>query len=148
MISTTALRTAVIVELFYVPISVAISYWTEDLLPEEALRLEENQESFFSNNKSFTPAVLAVSAYCFAIIGMYFAAIIGLLRLRRWGAWLYLIAWIAALPVSFLFGFVVDHPIVEISQSLFCLLSGFILGLAFFSTAIPGKGNCPGEAIN
>jgi hypothetical protein len=61
--------------------------------------------------------------------------------LKRWGAWLYLITTFSVLPIYFMFGFDVRHPIDQIFDDIYRSIPGLIIGLAFFSDAIPKRGS-------
>jgi len=74
-----------------------------------------------------------------AMFVAWIASIIGLLKLKRWGAWLYLFTTFSALPIHFMTGFDVRHPIDLIFDDIYRFIPGLIIGLAFFSDAIPKR---------
>jgi len=133
------LRIAIIAEIALIPIGVAVSFWAESSLPSDVITLEENQTSAFSEIESIGPGMIAFMAVALVMVGGWIAAIIGLLKLKRWGAWLYLFTTLLALPIYFMTGFDVRHPIDQVFDDIYRFIPGFIIGLAFFSGAIPNQ---------
>lgn len=131
------LRIALIAEIALVPVGVAFSFWADGFLPGEVLALEENQKSAIVDFESPVLIVFIVAAV--ALFCAWMAAVVGLFQQRRWGAWLYLFSTFGALPVYFMTGFDVRHPIDQVFDDVFRFIPGFIIGLAFFSGAIPKK---------
>ena len=131
------LRIAVIAEIALIPVGVAVSFWADSFLPSDIVTLEENQNIAFTDIDSFGPGMIALMVAFLAISFAWIASIIGLLKLKRWGAWLYLFTAFLALPIYFMTGFEVCHPIDQIFYDIFRFIPGFIIGLAFFSGAIP-----------
>lgn len=145
MTAATILRIAVIAEIALFPVYYFMSCRADRQLPAEVLALEEQQAIPLADFVSMTPGAIALIA-AVVIISAVIASIIGLLKLRRWGAWLYLVTTLLALPVPFLCGFVVLHPIHQMLDSICLFLPGFIIGLSFFSDAIPKKISDPSTA--
>lgn len=139
MTAAKILRIAVIAEIALVPVYYFVNTWASRLLPSEALTVEENQVIPLLDFATMTPGGIAMIAagVLFVVIGI--ASIVGLLKLRRWGAWLYLISHLLSLPVPFLTGFVVLHPMHQMLDVICFFIPGFIIALAFFSDAIPKK---------
>jgi urea transporter len=133
------LRIAVIAEIALIPVGVAVSFWADSFLPNDVITLEENQKSAFTDIESIGPGMIAFIVVALAMFGAWIASIIGLLKLRRWGAWLYLVTTFASLPIYFMTGFDVRHPIDQVFDDIYRFIPGFIIGLAFFSSAIPKK---------
>ena len=131
------LRIAVIAEIALIPVGVAISFWADSFLPSNVITLEENQNSVFTKIDTFGPGVIAFILAVLVMLGLWIASIIGLLMLKWWGAWLYLFSTFSALPIYFMTGFDVRHPIDQIFDDFYRFIPGFIIGLAFFSGAIP-----------
>jgi hypothetical protein len=101
------------------------------------LTIEENQPNAFTDIHSFSLSMIAFMLAGLAMFGAWIASIIGLLKLRRWGAWLYLFSTFLALPIYFMTGIDVRHPIDRIFDDIYHFIPGMIIGLAFFSNAIP-----------
>ena len=136
------LRIAVIAEILLIPVGVAISFWADSFLPNDVITLEENQKSAVTEITDIHSIGLGMIAFMVAGLAMFaawIASIIGLLKLKRWGAWLYLFTAFLALPIYFISGFEVCHPIDQIFYDILRFLPGFIIGLAFFSGAIPKR---------
>ena len=135
----TILRLAVIAEIALIPLGIAVSFWADSFLPKDVIALEENQTSAFTDIQSMGPGMIALMVGGFVLLGAWIASIIGLLKLKRWGAWLYLFSTFLTLPVYFMTGFEVRHSIDQIFDDIFRFIPGLIIGLAFFSNAIPKK---------
>jgi len=135
------LRLAVIAEIALIPLGVAVSFWADSFLPKGALTLEENQSYAFADIQSFDLSTIAFMVGALVMLGTWIASIVGLLKLKRWGAWLYLITTFSALPIYFMTGFDVRHPIDQIFDDIYRFIPGLIIGLAFFSDAIPKRGS-------
>jgi hypothetical protein len=133
------LRIAVITEIALIPVGVAISFWADSFLPGDVLTLEENQKVAFTDIETIGLGMIAFMTAALAIFGAWIASIIGLLKLRRWGAWLYLVTTFLALPIYFMTGFDVRHPVDQVFDDIYRFIPGFIIGLAFFSGAIPKR---------
>ena len=133
------LRLAVIADIALIPVGVGVSIWADSLLPKDALPLEESQSNIFTDIQSMGPGMIVSMVGSLVMFGAWIASITGLLKLKRWGAWLYLFTTFLALPLYFMFGFDVRHPIDRIFDDIYGFLPGLIIGLAFFSDAIPRK---------
>ena len=130
------LRLAVILELALIPVGLVVSFAADSFLPSEALELEEKQLEGFMNFSDISVGLILWVVFTAIMFVAWVASIIGLLRLRRWGAWLYLASTILALPIYFMMGFDVRHPIDMVFDDLYRFIPGFVIGLAFFSDAI------------
>lgn len=135
------LKSAVIAEIALIPVGILVSWWTDNLLPKEVLALEQNQTNAFTGIDAIDLGMIALIIGVFVMLGAWIASVIGLLKLKRWGAWLYLFTYFSALPVWFMIGFDVLHPLDQAFDAIYGLLPGIIIGLAFFSNAIPKKGS-------
>jgi len=139
MKAATILRLAVIAEIGLIPVGVVVSIWADSFLPKDALTLEESQTNTFTDIPPIGPGMIAFMVGSLAMGGAWIVSIIGLLKLKRWGAWLYLFTTFWALPLYFMFGFEVHHPIDLVFYDLYRFIPGLIIALAFFSDAIPQK---------
>jgi hypothetical protein len=133
------LRIAVIAEIALIPVGVALSFWADSFLPKDVLTFKESQANPFMDVLSGAPGMIALMVGVLAMCGAWIASIIGLLKLKRWGAWLYLFITLSALPMYYMTGFDIRHPIDQLFDDIYRVIPGFILGLAFFSDAIPRK---------
>ncbi len=84
-------------------------------------------------------AIAAQLGFALVVLGVWIASVIGLLTLRRWGAWLYLAGAVLGIAYYITSGIEIMHPIELVADSIMGLLPGFILAMAFFSGAIPPK---------
>lgn len=71
-----------------------------------------------------------------------FVGSVGLLFLKKWAAWLYLISLINGFFLFPFLGPTVEHAVADTMDGISILLSGLIIGLAFFSGALRG-GSAP-----
>ncbi|MFT4547371.1 MAG: hypothetical protein ACI9MB_001317 [Verrucomicrobiales bacterium] len=137
MRSANLLRLAVILELALIPVGVVVSFAADRFLPAVVLELEEEQLGSFMDFSEITFGLILWVVFTAVMVGAWIASVIGLLKLRRWGAWLYLASTILTLPLHFMMGFDVRHPIDIVFDDLYRFIPGFVIGLAFFSDAIP-----------
>ena len=63
-------------------------------------------------------------------------ASIGLFMLRRWGAWLYVITTFLGTAIMPFTGPTVDHALADAVDETALILSGIVIGIAFFSNAL------------
>ena len=133
------LRIAVVAELVLIPLYVGVSIWTERLLPPDLLAIAENQQDYFTEFDPAHPVGWALIAGMMVGAGLYIASIVGLLMLKRWGAWLYLLGIVVLSPAYFLTSFEIVHPLTQMTEGIGGIVTGIVLGLAFFSDAIPKK---------
>lgn len=68
------------------------------------------------------------------------AASIGLLLLKRWAAWLFLLTTAVAYTLMAFLGPTVEHGVTSAVNGAFSVVTGVILGLAFFTDALPARG--------
>ncbi|MDA7630050.1 hypothetical protein N9873_04430 [Akkermansiaceae bacterium] len=139
---------AVILELALIPVGLAVSFAADNFLPPEALELEERQMEAFMDFSNIGAGLILWMIFTAVMFAAWIASIIGLLSLRRWGAWLYLASTILALPIYFMMGFDVRHPIDIVFDDVYRFIPGFVIGLAFFSDAIPKSNSEQGVAPN
>jgi len=139
MKASKVLRIAVVAEVALIPVGVAVSFWADSFLPKDFLTLEESQSNPFADVQSMGPGMISYLVASLIMFGAWIASMIGLLKLKRWAAWLYLLTTVLALPLYFMFGIDVRHPIDQIFDDIYRFIPGFIIVLAFFSDAIPQK---------
>lgn len=152
MKAATALRIAVIAEIVMMLVGVGVAFWIKDWLPPELLEFQQNQPDYLMDEK--VPPLIrgGLIAALILVLGATLASIVGLLKLKPWGAWLYLLSVALLLPTYFGFGYAICHPIDQIYTEIYGIIQGMIIGLAFFSDAIPrnsGKrsGRMPPDAL-
>lgn len=141
------LRLAVILELALIPVGVGFSFAADSFLPPEVLELEEKQWEDFMDFSNIGMGLILWIVFTAVMFAAWIASIIGLLKLQRWGAWLYLASTILVLPLYFMMGFDVRHPIDIVFDDLYRFIPGFVIGLAFFSDAIPKPNSEQGETL-
>ena len=107
------------------------------------MEFKENQPDYLMDEKVSPLLRGALITGMVALLVTTLGAIIGLLKLKMWGAWLYLISIVLVLPLYFAFGYTINHPIVQIYTEIYGIIHGMIIGLAFFSDAIPRRNGKP-----
>ena len=131
MTARTALRTAIVAEWGFLLAVTILSFLLPSLLPEP-LRTWETQR--LETDPSGMELVLLGVLMADLVVAL--VASVGLFLLKAWGRWLYLASLIVMfLCVPFL-GPTVSHGLVDTLEGLSTLLSGVILGLAFFSNTL------------
>ena len=131
MRSSTVLRICVVLEWAFVGVAVALSFLLESSLPAP-LRdwLAADAEADLAPHEAALLVAMILAMVC-VLVGS-----IGLLFLKRWAAWLYLISVIIGYALFPFMGPSVAHGVADVVGDLATLLSGLIIGLAFFSDAL------------
>ena len=125
MTSARILRFAVIAELPLIAISVACSFALEESLPAEL--------QVWATNAPEEASWMLIAFYV-ALLGPMFTGFVGLIMLKRWARWPYLISTlIAHAPI---FGPSVQHEIAASFHELATLISGVVIALCFFTDAL------------
>jgi hypothetical protein len=134
MTTTLALRMAIVFEWVFAVSTMILSAALESFLPDplrEYLALEAERVPGLGD-LLLLPVLLVVS-----LGGI--ASSIGLMFLQRWARWSYLaFSAIACVIIPFL-GPQVEHGLAGTFDMIGTTLSGVVLGLAFFTNAIPEK---------
>lgn len=131
---STVLRICVLSEWVLVGISITLSLFLESHLPtplQEWLTTEAEQD--------LQPYEAFLLGGGFLLLLFALAGSVGLLFLKRWGAWLYLLSLVIGYLLFPFMGPTVEHGLADAVDELSVMLSGLVLGLAFFSDALPGK---------
>jgi hypothetical protein len=125
------LRICVVLEWAFAGLGLALSLLLESSLPDPLRHWLATQAQWDIGFLEVILLVVMITTVLCALVGS-----VGLLLLKRWGAWLYLASLIIAYVVLPLLGPSVEHAITETVADIATLLSGLILGLAFFSDAL------------
>jgi hypothetical protein len=134
MRSSTALRICVVLEWVFMALGIILSLLLESSLPvplRDWLAADAEQELTL---REFAVFLVAVPLITGAVVGS-----IGLLFLKRWAAWLYLVSLVIGTLLTPFAGPTVEHALTVSANEIAVLLSGLIIGLAFFSDALPRK---------
>ena len=134
MKSTTVLRLCLVFEWVFVASAVAASFLLESSLPEPLsswLRAESERD--------MTGGELIFALTCVPLIISIIVATIGLLCLRRWAAWLYLITAVVGVILMPLSGPHVEHAITDALGEIGSVMSGMVIALAFFTDSLGKK---------
>ena len=134
MRSSTVLRVCVVVHWSFAGLAAALSSLLEDRLPAP-LRAWLATEVAGGIQPHDTALLMGLipSLVCALV------ASIGLLFLKRWAAWLYLASLIMGFIVLPFTGPTVVHALANMVGEIAAILSGSMLGLAFFSDALRAR---------
>lgn len=129
-----AMRICIGLSLFFAIMSITLSYALQTNLPSElqVWLLEESERDMNAYEAVVGPVAIVV---IFALI----VASVGLFMLKRWAAKLYLIAFVVMLILSPFTGPSVEHALSATLWEIANILTGMVLGLAFFSDALNPK---------
>ena len=130
MNKTTVFRLLIVLDIVGCFLLIAFVFLDEKLLPAELVNLTD--EYYSSVPDAIT--VLSGGIGCVALL-LIIASWIGLLMLKKWGAWFYLASHLL-LIISTLFGPQIMSGIFYTLDSSWTMLSGIILGMAFFSDVL------------
>lgn len=129
-----ALQLLTIAYLVLCGISIATGLALDDLLPEPLLAWTLEAQDL-SGTQLLALAILVLYAIGALILGS-----VGLLRMKRWGAWVHLSASLTGFIALPLYGPIVQHPLTSLVDGLGVLVAGCLYGVAFFSTALCDTG--------
>jgi urea transporter len=131
MQTATVLRLGVVFEWVFVALAIVLSFMLESRLPEPLREWLAADAESDPEAREFLVLALLILVLLWWLTGS-----VGLLFLKRWAAWLYLGAAIVVHPLSCLLGPTVEHGVTMLFSNVSLVLSGLILGLAFFSPAL------------
>jgi type IV secretory pathway TrbD component len=132
----TVLRGAIVLEWVCVLCSVGLSFALAGHLPAplQAWRTQDFE-------RGLTGQEMLVGAAMVVVLLAGVVASLGVFLLQRWAAWLYLTTrFVGCLLLPFT-GPTVEHALTDAVDEVGTLLSGVVLGLAFFSGAVPTVGS-------
>jgi len=125
------LRVCVVLEWVVVIIGLGLSFALEDNLPTP---LKDWLVAEAERDTAAHDVVLLGGGVVFFLAAV--VSSLGLLFLQRWAAWLYLLSVIFGCLLSPFIGPVVEHGVADAVDEAAIVLSGLVLGLAFFSDAL------------
>jgi hypothetical protein len=82
---------------------------------------------------------------CLPLVASLIVSTIGLLCLRRWAAWLYLITNVVGMLLMPLTGPTVEHAFADLFDELGIVMSGMVIALAFFTDSL--KKTADGQSL-
>ena len=129
-----AMRICIGLFLFFAILGITLSYALQTNLPSElqVWLLEESERDMNAYEAVVGPvAIVDIVAIIVASVGLF--------MLKRWAAKLYLIAFVAMLILGPFAGPSVEHALSGTLISIAYILSGLVIGLAFFSDALKPK---------
>jgi len=131
MRAATALRICIVLVWAMVIIGVPISIKLESKLP---IQLQIWLQDEYAREISTGEAIASIAGIVLIIVMV--VASVGLFRLRRWGAWLYLGCSVAMIPFYAFLGPTVEHALVSVFDELVTIAECIMIGIAFFSDAL------------
>jgi hypothetical protein len=113
---------------------------------QQKQQLQEQQWERLTEGLSegqFPIALILWGVFALVMLGLWLTSVVGLYTLRRWGAWLFTATTFLGLPLYFMLDFELLQPVHRVYESLSWIITGLIIGLAFFSDAIPKPAKYP-----
>lgn len=135
----TLLRVCVVSEWIFLAFGLVLSFMLESRLPEPLREWLAADAARDPGARDLLALVLFIPALL-----CWLAGSVGLLFLKRWAAWLYLGAAVVLHLLSCLLGPTVEHAVTMLYFNVSLVLSGLVLGLAFFSPALHPPPSTPG----
>jgi len=111
-------------------LSIGLVFVADKLLPE-ALAEWVHQE----NGGEFQATDILALIFWGAVIFLFFVSMVGLFCYQRWAAWMMAVV-IAVFSIQMLFSPTVEPGILSLLGSLSDVLTGLVLGVAFFTDAL------------
>jgi len=131
MTKTATFRLLVIIYICFFPILIVATFLDASLLPPELAEwVNQNHEA------EFDVAEVVGLLFSLCALGFVIASVIGLLRLKKWGARCLLAAAVAGGFVGPLLGPHVESGLLYTCEYTCNVLFGVILGMAFFSDVL------------
>ncbi len=145
MKTLTLLRALLGLEWALTVVGVVLSFSLQSYLPPELQAWLEGQSDSGVTSSDFVLLFLGG-----ALLIVMIVASIGLCRLRRWGAWLYLATTFLFTAFMPFMGPTVNHALADAVFEFALILSGAVIGIAFFGNVLQqtGKLNQAGEATS
>jgi len=134
MTAKLALRTAIVFEWLFGLAMIVLSFALERFLPEalrEYVALDAESPIAIGELLLLPLAILLLIATL--------ASSIGLLLLQRWARWSYLASVVLGCVITPFLGPTVEHSLTDTFDRIATTLSGLVIGIAFFSDAIPER---------
>jgi nitrate reductase NapE component len=134
MRSTTLLRFFVLLEWAFLLISMKLSFALEHTLPEPL-----RDWIAADTDAEVSKADLIILFSIVPLLASALVGAIGLLFLKRWAAWVYLVSMVLGYLIVPFTGPSVEHAIAYAVDEVSVVFSGMVIALAFFSDALDPK---------
>jgi hypothetical protein len=130
MTRSSIFRLLVVLEIFTIPVLITLVFLDDRLLPTELAewRYQDDDTSFEAGH------IVQMTMGLFYMM-LLLPSYIGLLMLKKWGSWIFLIAVLFSLVASLFSPVVMSGPTYSINSISFSI-QGIILGMAFFSDVL------------
>ena len=128
-----ALRIAVVVEWVLIILAVVLSEFFRDALPEPLLLWLQQHAEENRSLAGFVAIFAMLPAFVLSIV-----ASVGLFMFKTWARWLYLFSYVIGFIGMVFLGPTVEHAFANMIADVSAVLSGIVIGIAFFSTALEG----------
>lgn len=129
MKSSSILRWCVILEMAVALAAIFVAFVPDFALPESLLAWQDTQAELSVNEVIFLLLYIQ-------LIVPWLVAVIGLLCLRRWAAWLYLVVFLLTTAFSPFTGPTVEPALVTTLSYVASVFSGMVIALAFFTDSL------------
>jgi putative Mn2+ efflux pump MntP len=134
MKTSTTLRALLVLEWIVIVAGVVLSFIMEAYLPPELQAWLAGQA-----DAGITMSDLVLLLVGVPLLIVMLVASIGLFMLRRWGAWLYAVTTFLGTALMPFTGPTVDHALADAVDETALILSGIVIGIAFFSNVLKQK---------
>jgi hypothetical protein len=126
-------RLLIVAEIVLIGASAAVAFLPSETLPPEIDRWlsEEGWPLLQWIEERGGAVTIASVAVLLAFVAAYFAALIGLLLLKRWARTLYVAVFVAGAPLYLFMGVTLTTPIAAFVDYLLAACSGAVLALLF-----------------
>jgi hypothetical protein len=143
MTATFALRTAIVFEWLFGLSTIILSITLERFLPDPLREYLAVEAESVPSLAEFLILPLAI-----VMLLVLIASSIGLLLLQRWARWGYLASMALSCVLMPFLGPHVEHALTEAFDMASMILSGVVIGLAFFTNAIPERKHASPPMLN
>lgn len=131
-----ALRIAIVVEWVLTLLSVVLSKTLDGHLPEPLLLWSQQHANADLSFLGTIAVVILMPAFVVSVV-----AAIGLFLFKPWARWLYLLSFVVGYVCLAFLGPTVEHAIANAIADTSAIMSGVVVGIAFFSTALEQGGD-------
>lgn len=131
MKSSTMLRWCLVLEWVFILVGMATAFALESSLPAPLAAWLKGEADSDLTSGQFVLVALGIPLIVSMIV-----ATIGLLCLRRWAAWLYLITTVLEFLIMPFTGPTVEHALADALEQVATVLSGIVIALAFFTDSL------------
>lgn len=126
-----ALRMAIVAEWLLTLLTVVLSKILDGRLPEPLLLWVQQQAQADLSSFGTIAVVIMIPAFIMSLVGT-----VGLFLFKPWARWLYLLSYVIGYICLTFLGPTVEHAVANAIADTSALMSGVVVGIAFFSAAL------------